>query len=139
MLGFNYMESTKPQAPRKTESAGMHWLVRWHKSILLAISATAMVAGVLIESGGLLIFIGFIFGIVWVLEVQKKFYVEPSESAEKKHWWQYRRAEKKGLGYYELVGFLGIVAFLLLASSGILKGMFWLLGFVLGGISRLLY
>ncbi len=116
----------------------MHWLVRWHKSILLAISATAMVAGVLIESGGGL-FIGFVVGIVWVLEVQKKFYVEPSESAEKKHWWQYRRAEKKGLGYYELVGFLGIVAFLLLASSGILKGMFWLLGFVLGGISRLLY
>ncbi len=133
------MESTKPQAPRKTESAGMHWLVRWYKSILLVISATAMVAGVLIESGGLLIFIGFVFGVVWILEVQKKFHVEPSESAEKKHWWQYRRAEKKGFGYYELVGFLGIVAFLLLASSGILKGMFWLLGFVLGGISRLLY
>ena len=71
------MESTKPQAPRKTELAGMHWLVRWYKSILLAISATAMVAGVLIESGGGL-FIGFVVGIVWVLEVQKKFYVEPS-------------------------------------------------------------
>ncbi len=134
------MESKKHEAPRKNESAGIHWLVRWYKSILLVVSATAMVAGVLIESGGgLLILIGFVVGVVWILEVQKQFHVEPSESTGRKRWWQYRRAEKKGFGYDVLVVFLGIVAFLLLASSGILPWIFWLYGFILGGISRLLY